>query len=210
MRVTKEHEERRSEILDVAQNLFYTKGYMKTTIIDILNEVGIAKGTFYYYFKSKEEVLDAIIERVSNQETAKALKVVEDTKLTAYEKLFRVLMGQKEEESRDKQELIEQINQVENIEMQHKSMIQTIKCLTPIFESIIRQGMLEETMDTRYPRETVEFILITALSIFDRDIISGMGEDARVQQIQAFVYLTERLIGAPEGALNEIIGYLNA
>ena len=53
-RIVKEADERRNEILDAAETLFTEKGYSKTTIIDILNQVGIAKGTFYYYFKSKE------------------------------------------------------------------------------------------------------------------------------------------------------------
>lgn len=72
MRVVKEHEERRNEILNTAQTLFVTKGYMKTTINDILQAIGIAKGTFYHYFKSKEEVLDAIIERIIQADVAKA------------------------------------------------------------------------------------------------------------------------------------------
>ena len=71
-RIVKEADERRNEILDAAETLFTEKGYSKTTIIDILNQVGIAKGTFYYYFKSKEEVMDAIIERFIEQDVQKA------------------------------------------------------------------------------------------------------------------------------------------
>ena len=63
MRISKKPEERKNEILDNAEKLFGTKGYSKTTINDILLAVGIAKGTFYYYFKSKEEVMDAIVMR---------------------------------------------------------------------------------------------------------------------------------------------------
>ena len=71
-RIVKEADERRNEILDAAETLITEKGYSKTTIIDILNQVGIAKGTFYYYFKSKEEVMDAIIERFIEQDVQKA------------------------------------------------------------------------------------------------------------------------------------------
>lgn len=53
MRIIKEYEERRKEILETAERLFLTKGYTKTTVNDILKEIGIAKGTFYHYFKSK-------------------------------------------------------------------------------------------------------------------------------------------------------------
>ncbi|MCH5250603.1 MAG: helix-turn-helix transcriptional regulator, partial [Lachnospiraceae bacterium] len=51
-------EERKKEILDIAEELFTTKGYDKTSTTDILERVGIARGTMYYHFKSKEEILD--------------------------------------------------------------------------------------------------------------------------------------------------------
>ncbi len=50
MRVVKEAEERRNEILDVAQRLFTAKGFDNTSTNDILNEIGIARGTLYYHF----------------------------------------------------------------------------------------------------------------------------------------------------------------
>ena len=55
----KEHDERRNEIINTAAVLFMEKGYDRCSINDILNKIGIAKGTFYHYFKSKEDVLDA-------------------------------------------------------------------------------------------------------------------------------------------------------
>jgi AcrR family transcriptional regulator len=51
------------EILDAAEPLFFTKGYKKTTITDITSKMGVAKGMIYYYFRSKEEILEAIINR---------------------------------------------------------------------------------------------------------------------------------------------------
>ena len=72
MRIIKEYEERRKEILETAERLFLTKGYTKTTVNDILKEIGIAKGTFYHYFKSKEEVMDEIIMRIIKEDVAKA------------------------------------------------------------------------------------------------------------------------------------------
>ena len=65
MRVVKEAEERKNEILDAAEELFVTKGYDGTSTGDILDKVGIARGTLYYHFKSKEDILDALIERIS-------------------------------------------------------------------------------------------------------------------------------------------------
>ena len=51
MRVVKEAEERKNEILDVAERLFCTKGFDQTSTNDILKEIGIARGNLYYDFK---------------------------------------------------------------------------------------------------------------------------------------------------------------
>lgn len=77
MRIVKNAEERKMEILDIAEHLFETKGFDNTSTNDILNEIGIARGTLYYHFKSKEEILDAIISRLTRQLLEKAKKLIE-------------------------------------------------------------------------------------------------------------------------------------
>jgi len=54
---------RMNEILDVADYLFFTKGYDATTINDIAKKMGVAQGMLYYYFKSKEEILEKLLDR---------------------------------------------------------------------------------------------------------------------------------------------------
>ena len=65
VRVVKTHQERKNELLDTAQMLFYKNGYESTSVADVIDAVNIAKGTFYHYFKSKRELLDQIIARVA-------------------------------------------------------------------------------------------------------------------------------------------------
>ena len=62
MRTVKNAEERKNEILDAAEVLFARKGFEETSTGDILEMVGIARGTLYYHFRSKEEILDSDIE----------------------------------------------------------------------------------------------------------------------------------------------------
>lgn len=54
MRIVKEAEERKNEILDVAERLFVSKGFDNTSTNDILNEIGIARGTLYYHSNPKQ------------------------------------------------------------------------------------------------------------------------------------------------------------
>lgn len=52
-----------NEILDTVEPLFYAKGYHETATSEIAKKMGVAEGTLYYYFKSKEEILEALINR---------------------------------------------------------------------------------------------------------------------------------------------------
>lgn len=51
----------RDRIIEAANRMFYAKGYNQTSFADVALEVGITKGNLHYHFKSKEELLEAII-----------------------------------------------------------------------------------------------------------------------------------------------------
>ena len=89
LRIVKEHDERKNEIIDTAAALFELKGYEQCSVNDILTAIGIAKGTFYHYFKSKEEVLDAVIAKTMDQITQQVRSVEANPGLSPEEKLLR-------------------------------------------------------------------------------------------------------------------------
>ncbi|WP_042475270.1 TetR/AcrR family transcriptional regulator [Bacillus ndiopicus] len=203
MRIVKEHEERRNEILNTAQTLFVTKGYTKTTINDILRAIGIAKGTFYHYFKSKEEVLDAIIERIIQTDVAKAQHIASDPKMSAMEKLFAILLAQAPQQGDHKEQLIEHFHQPDNAEMHQKSLVQAVIHLSPILTEVIQQGIEENIFQTDYPQETVEFLLVSAQVIFDDGFFQWQPEEM-LQRATAFVQLMERALGAKAGSFKKM------
>ena len=51
----------RDHIVEAADQLFYRQGFEHTSFSDIANTVQISRGNFYYHFKSKDEILDAVI-----------------------------------------------------------------------------------------------------------------------------------------------------
>lgn len=53
----------RDEIIEAADDLFYRQGYEHTSFTDIANVVKISRGNFYHHFKSKDEILDAVIDK---------------------------------------------------------------------------------------------------------------------------------------------------
>ena len=66
-RSTKAASDRRLEFIDTAEALFNEKGFENTSIDDIVQRVGVAKGLFYYYFKSREELLATIVDRILDE-----------------------------------------------------------------------------------------------------------------------------------------------
>ena len=152
MRIIKEHGERRTEIIDAAENLFAAKGYASTAISDILEALNIAKGTFYHYFASKEALMDAVIERYIDAEMAVAQAVADDPKISAHEKMFRILTDAGRDNERGDR-LEKEASAVGNADMHQRTMASIVLRLSPILEGIVRQGMREGTFNTAYPKE---------------------------------------------------------
>ncbi|TCW46167.1 TetR family transcriptional regulator [Bacillus thuringiensis] len=207
MRIVKEYEERRKEILETAERLFITKGYTKTTVNDILKEIGIAKGTFYHYFKSKEEVMDEIIMRIIKDDVAKSKAIVSNPNIPVLEKLFRVLMAQSPESGDVKDKMIEQFHQPNNAEMHQKSIVQSIIHLSPVLAEILEQGIDEGIFSTPYPQETIELLLSSAQVIFDEGLFQWKPEEM-IRRAKAYIKMMEVSVGAKEGSFDYMVEVL--
>ncbi|BCC76793.1 TetR/AcrR family transcriptional regulator [Bacillus cereus] len=207
MRIIKEYEERRKEILETAERLFLTKGYTKTTVNDILKEIGIAKGTFYHYFKSKEEVMDEIIMRIIKEDVAKAKVIVSNPNIPVLEKLFRVLMEQSPKSGDVKDKMIEQFHQPNNAEMHQKSLVQSIIHLSPVLTEILEQGIEEGIFSTSYPQETIELLLSSAQVIFDDGLFQWKPEEM-MRRVKAYIKMMEVSVGAKEGSFSYMLEVL--
>ena len=119
---------RKNEILDVAQKLLLTKGYAKTTVNDILNVDGLSKGLFYHYFKSKEQVMDAIIQRIVDAEVENARNIALYPDLTTTEKLLDVLSNweRRKRDTKDKQDNHVHLHSVDYAQLRQKSFVQSV------------------------------------------------------------------------------------
>jgi len=90
-RISKNPEERKEEILDAAMELFLTRGYEKTSVSDIVRRINVAQGLFYYYFKSKEEVFRAVMERLARQFSGRIIAIIRDDSLTFRSRIEKVV-----------------------------------------------------------------------------------------------------------------------
>ncbi len=69
--------ERKDQILEAAMTVFARSGFYQTRIDDIVREVGLSKGTIYWYFKSKDEIIVAIMERIFHRELDSIYAILE-------------------------------------------------------------------------------------------------------------------------------------
>ncbi|WP_394897217.1 TetR/AcrR family transcriptional regulator [Clostridium paraputrificum] len=201
MKVIKNGEERKHEILDIAKELFIEKGYENTSIVNILEKVGIAKGTLYYYFTSKEEILDAIIDRISEKIFYKAQEISKDPSLSVQEKILGVVMSLNIEDDKEKK-IVNNIHNLQNLLMHQKQFDSIIDNVVPILTKVICEGIEKGIFNTDYPLETVEMILIYTQTVFDSNNNLSMEETLR--KISAFIVNLERLLGAEKGSFDFI------
>lgn len=206
MRVVKEAVDRKNEILDAAQELFEHKGFDKTSTGDILEKVGIARGTLYYHFKSKEDIMDALIERLSSQMIYRAQEIAADQKQPVVERIMGVVLSLNVsgQESGSK-EMIEHMHCPQNALMHQKTQKMIISSVTPILAGLIAEGIAQEIFHTPYPYESMEMILTYANIIFDSGETVEMTEESRAFRIQAFIFNVERLLGAKSNSFAHVM-----
>ncbi|MGY0373190.1 TetR/AcrR family transcriptional regulator [Clostridium sp. JNZ J1-5] len=196
MRVIKEYDERKKEILDISERLFRIKGYGKCTIMDIIKEVGIAKGTFYHYFKSKEEVLDAIVLRYVDivRNNAEEILIIEN--INSVEKLMRTFMAMQITNQIDK-DLLANMHKVENALLHQKVLNQLVTTMTPILVKVIEEGIEEKVWSCKYPLEYMQIFLVASLTLTDEGIFE-LDSDSQMSVMAAMISMLEKMLNVPE------------
>ena len=204
MRIVKEAEERREEILDASEKLFAAKGFDNTTTGDILDAVGIARGTLYYHFKSKEDILDGVIQRITSRLMQDASEIVRKKELPVLERLTKAIMSLNVE-SKIGYEIMEQVHRPQNALMHQKMQTTLLVGINPILTELVEEGIQQGICHTRYPESVVEMTILYANTAFDELNVSALSAEQRERKISGFIYNLERLMGMTEGSLQEAI-----
>jgi AcrR family transcriptional regulator len=152
VRRSKEHMERKMQILETAERLFIEYGYDETPVEMIIKEVGIAKGTFYHYFHSKDELLDIYVDRLIVEVTENIVKITAGDgdaveKLFALSNYFRTLAIGKE---RITDFIHEERNAHIHLKIEKRIGPEMVECYT----SLVEQGIEEGHFNMKYPRDT--------------------------------------------------------
>ncbi|TGY95855.1 TetR/AcrR family transcriptional regulator [Petralouisia muris] len=160
------------KILEASQRLFLEKGYDNTTIQDIVDELGgLTKGAIYHHFKSKEEIMDALGDKMFFSDNPFE-KVKRRKDLNGLEKMKMAILLNQSEEMKIK--LTEQAMPLLKNPRVLAGMIESNRrMLCPYWQELIEEGQKDGSIKTQYAKELAEFLVLTDIwlipSVFPGD-----------------------------------------
>lgn len=200
-RTVKAPDIRRQEILTIAGDFFHAKGYRNTSVEEIIKKAGIAKGTFYHYFRSKEDVLDALVQDLVAQMVEAGRHIADHATLTAVEKIRLILQGVGQSAHDAPGEIMENLHLPENRELHERSNVETIRALGPVMADIVEQGNTEGVFRVELPLETVQFLLAGSLFLLDSRLFNWAPAE-QIARTKAMQTIIERALGVEPGTFS--------
>ena len=176
------------KILDAAQRLFLEKGYENTTIQDIVGELGgLTKGAVYHDLKSKEEIMDAVNDRMFfSNNPFEAVQGRDD--LSGLEKLRQAVLIHNADEEQG--EINRQATALmKNPQMLANMLVANREVLTPYYRKLIDEGIADGSITTSYPRELSELLPILTSLWF----IPSIYPATREEQKRKFAFILDML-----------------
>lgn len=199
-RPAKNPEIRMNEILDTAEPLFYSKGYIQTTIADIVNIMGVAPGTIYYYFKSKEAILDAIINKHVGIFSEQIQLIADSADIDSATKLQEIIRKLFVSTRHNNNKLLfEFLHNDDNMHMLQRIEVQSKLLLFEPLCQILQQGMAEDVFHTANPVVITNIILALLYSL-----IIGIYNKLEPDIFAAQLVLTEQLIQQALGSKQQL------
>ena len=205
VRVVKKSAERRSDIVKAAGLLFKTKEYDKTTMQDVMETLGIAKGTIYHYFKSKEALLEAVIDDIVDMHIALMEAIIQEIEGTALKKIQALV--EKGKMPMDNREFLDRLNSRGYDAMNSRLLAASLIKEAPLYATLIQQGCEEGLFQTETPLECAEFFLTAIQFLTDLGIYPWTQEDLN-RRICAFPKLIEQQLKAPSGSFQFMLNRL--
>ncbi|MCI9363437.1 MAG: TetR/AcrR family transcriptional regulator [Oscillospiraceae bacterium] len=154
--VKKTPEQWKQEILNAAQNLFASKGYQETSVSDIMNMAGGAKGMFYHCFQSKEEVMYALGNQLFFENNPfEAIKKRKD--LNGLQKIKALLVLNQSDTKRHNLNMLA-IPILKDPHILAAAIKENRRVLTPLWLELLEEGKKDGSIQTEYTKELSELL----------------------------------------------------
>ncbi len=188
----KKGERRKQELLEIAYSLFISRGYENTSVDDIIEQAGIAKGTFYYYFETKEQMLEEVIGRMIDQETEAAGRVIRND-IPVLRKIVEIIAALR---PGPKERPIEgALKKPENTLMHTKIKRRLLETGVPLLSEVVQEGVAQGVFSCGCIPERVRMLLVISNEIFDEGQFTE-------RDVEVFIDLSEKLLGAETGTMD--------
>ena len=171
-------------ILDAMQELMGSANVQAISVSDIAQKAGIGKGSIYYYFSSKNDIIDAVIERNYSRVLDEGRELAASSHLDAFKKLEIIYHAclDSSMELRRREEIHTFNEQLESAFIHQKFSRIIITKLKPILADIIRQGVREGSIQCSFPEETAQIVLTVLTITLDNHLIPSDDEEiARIR-----------------------------
>lgn len=188
-------------IVDTSLKLFLSKGYEQTTIQDIVNDLGdLSKGAIYHHFKSKEDIMDAVAEKLYEETNLRLYELENRKDCTGLEKL-QLMMTLSLENPNQKKLVVAAPNLMKNPRFFTEQVISGHRDVAPIIEKFIREGISDGSIETDFPKELSE-VLILLLNIWLNPMVFTNTQEELSRKFEFFQQFS-KAFGVP--ILNEKI-----
>lgn len=205
VRVVKKPEERKNEIIAAACQLFLSKGYDRTTMQEVMRHLGIAKGTIYHYFSSKDDLLEAVIGSVAEGEMLRLKTLVENIKGNALERLEQLVMNGSNHDADDAhEEMLDHLHKTSNAGMHIRLLAKVVTVQAPLYAEQFQLGCEEGVFKTDHPLECAEFLLSGIQFLTDIGIYPWTQEQLE-RRWKAFPKIIENQLNAPDGSFSFLL-----
>jgi AcrR family transcriptional regulator len=199
------HAIRRDAFLDAAEQLIRTKGYDQMTVQDVLDELDASKGAFYHYFDSRQALLAAVVERMTDTVLAYLEPIATDRVRSAPAKLqafFSMAVQWKSERSELLLGFMRSWYSEENDLVRLRVARDAYGRITPVLAAILRQGTAEGAFDLTSADDAAAMLM--ALSIGSTDAVGRLALDCLDGRVP--VDHLERYLSAYNEAIERILG----
>lgn len=199
-------ENKRELILNTMQQLFHEGTAGTASVSDIANRAGIAKGGLYYYFDSKEAVMDALVHREYENVILHCKEVLNNCSGNSIEKLALLLYTYKS--SYVDPSLDEYLHKPQNAALHQKSLAIILNALADLITPIFEEGVATGIFQTSYPRQYAEILLSSFTFLYDPGIFTWTSAEMQDKQ-KALADMLENGLHAPKGCFSFIYGQID-
>lgn len=194
------------KILDALQQLLEEKSIQNVSVSEIASKAGIGKGSIYYYFPSKDAIVDALIERSYEQPLQTAKHLAEQTEVSSFTRmamLFQACQNSSTAFLNQNNRSSETVSVQEQAFLHQKYLKYLIAELKPELTEIISQGISCGEIHFDYPAALAEISLIVIAVKLDNSLVPSTAEEIE-ETLKGLISLLERGTDVPAGTL----GYL--